>query len=68
LPPHSFYAPSSRLSEQPPLPVVVPFESRSPASMDRLLDLVAEDMQRVNTTILSRTGSQVRSYRRWPTI
>jgi octaprenyl-diphosphate synthase len=41
------------------LPVVVPFESRSPASMDRLLDLVAEDMQRVNTTILSRTGSQV---------
>jgi octaprenyl-diphosphate synthase len=27
--------------------------------MDRLLDLVAEDMQRVNTTILSRTGSQV---------
>ena len=41
------------------MPVVVPFESRSPASMDRLLDLVAEDMQRVNTTILSRTGSQV---------
>src|SRR6202030_2099134 len=27
--------------------------------MDGLLDLVAEDMQRVNTTILSRTGSQV---------
>ena len=39
--------------------VVVPFESRSPASIDRLLDLVAEDMQRVNATILSRTGSQV---------
>jgi octaprenyl-diphosphate synthase len=36
--------------------------------MDRLLDLVAEDMQRVNTTILSRTGSQVTLYRRWPTI
>jgi octaprenyl-diphosphate synthase len=41
------------------LAVVVPFESRSPESIARLLGLVAEDMQRVNTTILSRTGSQV---------
>jgi octaprenyl-diphosphate synthase len=38
---------------------VVPFESRSPATIDRLNDLVAADMERVNTTILSRTGSQV---------
>jgi len=41
------------------LAVVVPFESRSPATIDRLNDLVAADMERVNTTILSRTGSQV---------
>ncbi len=39
--------------------VIVPFESRSPANIDRLIDLVAADMQRVNATILSRTGSQV---------
>ena len=39
--------------------VIVPFESRSPANIDRLIDLVAADMGRVNTTILSRTGSQV---------
>ena len=39
--------------------VIVPFESRSPATIDRLIDLVAADMERVNTTILSRTGSQV---------
>jgi octaprenyl-diphosphate synthase len=41
------------------LAVVVPFESPAAPSIDRLVDLVAEDMQRVNTTILSRTGSQV---------
>jgi len=41
------------------LAVVVPFETRSPATIDRLSDLVAADMERVNTTILSRTGSQV---------
>ena len=41
------------------LPVVVPFESRSPATIDRLNELVAADMERVNTTILSRTGSEV---------
>ncbi|MEX0841626.1 MAG: polyprenyl synthetase family protein, partial [Xanthobacteraceae bacterium] len=39
--------------------VVVPFESRAPASIDRLTELVAENMGRVNTTILSRTGSDV---------
>ena len=39
--------------------VIVPFESRSPTNIDRLLGLVAADMGRVNTTILSRTGSQV---------
>ncbi len=39
--------------------VIVPFESRSPTSIDRLVDLVTADMERVNTTILSRTGSEV---------
>ena len=39
--------------------VIVPFESRSSTSIDRLVALVASDMERVNTTILSRTGSQV---------
>src|SRR5256714_3029469 len=41
------------------LAVVVPFESRSPATIDRLNELVAADMERVNTTIIARTGSQV---------
>src|SRR5215469_7811355 len=41
------------------LAVVVPFESRAATSIDRLIELVNADMQRVNTTILSRTGSQV---------
>ncbi len=39
--------------------VVVPFESRSPTSLDRLNDLVAADLERVNAAILSRTGSEV---------
>src|SRR4029453_2180324 len=39
--------------------VIVPFESPSLASIDRLTDLAASDMARVNTTILSRTGSEV---------
>ncbi len=39
--------------------VVVPFEGHAPASIDRLVDLVAPDMERVNGTILSRTGSDV---------
>ena len=39
--------------------VIVPFESHQPASIDRLIGLVSGDMVRVNTTILSRTGSDV---------
>ena len=38
--------------------VIVPFESPN-ASIDALVGLVAADMERVNTTILSRTGSEV---------
>jgi octaprenyl-diphosphate synthase len=41
------------------LAVIVPFESRSMSSVDRLVGLVAPDMARVNSTILARTGSQV---------
>jgi octaprenyl-diphosphate synthase len=40
------------------LAVVVPFESPR-ASIEPLAQLVAGDMDRVNTTILSRTGSEV---------
>ena len=39
--------------------VIVPFESHPAPTVDRLVELVAADMERVNTTILSRTGSQV---------
>ena len=39
--------------------VVVPFETHGSASIDRLVELVATDMDRVNATILSRTGSEV---------
>src|SRR5712671_2790570 len=39
--------------------VIVPFESPSGASIDQLVGLVAGDMERVNATILSRTGSEV---------
>ena len=39
--------------------VVLPFESPNPASLNRLAELVAPDMDRVNTTILARTGSEV---------
>jgi octaprenyl-diphosphate synthase len=39
--------------------VIVPFESPSNASIDALVSLVAADMERVNATILSRTGSEV---------
>jgi octaprenyl-diphosphate synthase len=39
--------------------VIVPFESPSGASIDQLVQLVAADMERVNATILSRTGSEV---------
>jgi octaprenyl-diphosphate synthase len=41
------------------LAVVVPFESPSPPTVDRLTGLLAADMERVNATILSRTGSDV---------
>jgi len=39
--------------------VVVPFESPREPSIDPLIDLVAADMERVNTTIIARTGSEV---------
>jgi octaprenyl-diphosphate synthase len=39
--------------------VIVPFESPPGASIDQLVELVAADMERVNVTILSRTGSEV---------
>src|ERR1700755_1003463 len=39
--------------------VIVPFESPAGASIDALVALVAADMERVNATILSRTGSEV---------
>ncbi len=38
--------------------VIVPFEAREP-SIEPLVDLVAGDMERVNATIISRTGSDV---------
>jgi octaprenyl-diphosphate synthase len=41
------------------LAVIVPFESPAPASIDPLADLINADMDRVNATILSRTGSEV---------
>ena len=39
--------------------VVVPFESPGAGSLERLVGLVAADMERVNATILTRTGSEV---------
>ena len=39
--------------------VVVPFASPGGPSIDPLLDLVAADMERVNSVILARTGSEV---------
>jgi octaprenyl-diphosphate synthase len=41
------------------LAVVVPFESPHHASVEHLAELVAPDMERVNATILARTGSDV---------
>src|ERR1043166_8825650 len=41
------------------LAVIIPFESVAPASIDQLVDLVTADMDRVNATILARTGSEV---------
>ncbi|MCZ7643204.1 MAG: polyprenyl synthetase family protein [Pseudorhodoplanes sp.] len=39
--------------------VVIPFESQPHATIEKLVALVAADMERVNAAILSRTGSQV---------
>src|SRR6185312_10502502 len=39
--------------------VIVPFENPQDASIEALVGLVAADMERVNATILSRTGSEV---------
>jgi octaprenyl-diphosphate synthase len=41
------------------LAVVVPFESPGAGSLARLNNLVAADMERVNATIIARTGSEV---------
>src|SRR3974377_949620 len=41
------------------LAVIVPFENPQAASIERLSELVAPDMERVNATILARTGSAV---------
>src|SRR5258708_11177897 len=41
------------------LAVIVPFESHSSPSIAQLSRLVAADMERVNPTILPRTGSEV---------
>ncbi len=40
------------------LAVVIPFPQQE-ATIDRLVDLVTPDMERVNTAILARTGSEV---------
>jgi octaprenyl-diphosphate synthase len=45
--------------EKAQLAVVVPFESPREPSIEPLIDLVAADMDRVNATIISRTGSEV---------
>ncbi|MCC7347155.1 MAG: polyprenyl synthetase family protein [Variibacter sp.] len=39
--------------------VVIPFESHPAPSIDRLVELVRGDLDRVNATIVSRTGSEV---------
>ena len=39
--------------------VIVPFESGPAASIDRLVEFVAADMEHVNRTILARTASDV---------
>ena len=38
--------------------VIVPFQTQ-PVEIDQLVDLVSTDMERVNATILARTGSEV---------
>jgi octaprenyl-diphosphate synthase len=54
----SFYG-ALKFIRRPDVAVIVPFESHSTPSIDRLVELVAPDMERVNSTILSRTGSEV---------
>lgn len=44
---------------EPTLAIVIPFENQSPSSIDALVELVRADMDRVNATIISRTGSDV---------
>jgi octaprenyl-diphosphate synthase len=39
--------------------VVIPFETHERPSIDPLVDLLTSDMERVNTAILARTGSDV---------
>jgi octaprenyl-diphosphate synthase len=39
--------------------VVIPFETHERPSIDLLVDLLTSDMERVNTAILARTGSEV---------
>jgi octaprenyl-diphosphate synthase len=45
--------------QEKPLAVIVPFESRAESTIDRLVELVTPDMERVNGAILARTGSEV---------
>ena len=47
------------MNRSPILAVVVPFENPRSATLNRLVDLVAADMERVNTAIIARTGSEV---------
>ena len=47
------------MTRSPILAVVVPFENPRSATLNRLLDLVAADMERVNAAIVARTGSEV---------
>jgi octaprenyl-diphosphate synthase len=55
----NFYGCISLVVKELPVAVVVPFESPRSASLNRLVELVTPDMERVNTTISSRTGSDV---------
>src|SRR6185312_10251403 len=54
-----FYAREPCLNRSPILAVVVPFEHPRSATLNRLVDLVAADMERVNAAIVARTGSEV---------
>mgnify|MGYP003335495131 CR=1 FL=1 len=46
------------MNPENPVAVVIPF-AQPEASIDRLVELVSADMQRVNAAILARTGSEV---------